>query len=217
MPRPAVKKKKSVDRPPERSPVVVGVSRQLATLALSHRGRVLTHRQREELRRALSTAGDALGWSEQHAGSEDPVADLVGEVVALAMEGIQDLDREMEQERAEKKTEASRLELSVRSTRALAENAKAVYPAEISYSYTVRDSYQQLITRTATSTVNDAREALAAADALEKSIEGRAKLADLMVIELEQRRQQLRDLERHLPDFVDSSRDLLREVIENLS
>jgi hypothetical protein len=217
MPRPAVKRKTKAESKPERSPVVVEASRQLASLALSHRGRVLSHRQREELRRALSAAAEALDWAAQRASSEDPVEDLQGDLVALAKEGIDDLDRQMEQERAEKQTEASRLQATVRTTRALAQNAKAKYPAEISYSYTVRDSHQQLITRTMTSTVNDAREALAAAESLEKSLEGRTKLADMMVTELEQRRQELRELEQHLPDFVESARDLLREVLHNLS
>ena len=99
----------------------------------------------------------------------------------------------------------------------LAENPKTAYPAEITYCFTIRDPYQRLITKTVTNTVNDPQEALSAAEAIRRSIDGRTKLTDLMVIDLEQRRERLTAIGHSLPDFVRSSRSMLGEVIANLS
>ena len=65
--------------------------------------------------------------------------------------------------------------------------------------------------------MNDPQEALAAAEAIRRSIDGRTKLTDLMVIDLEQRRERLAAIGHGLPDFVRASRSMLGEVIANLS
>ncbi|MEQ1857111.1 MAG: hypothetical protein ABL963_11590 [Longimicrobiales bacterium] len=213
----AAKRKRALGGGLPNSPEILEVCRQLAGLALAVQDNPLTHRQKEELRRALAIAGDALGWSETRASSEDPVTEVTLDVVALASHGVDSLEQELAAERGMKETEISRLEEAATRTRELAENANTVYPAEITYSYTARDPFQRLITKTALSTLNDPREALAAAVALQKSIESRSKLTDLMVIDLDERRARLRAMKQRLPDFARSTRELLGEVIANLS
>ncbi len=213
----AAKKKKAQGRGLPGSPEVLKVSRQLAALALAVQDNPLTHRQREELRRAFATAGEALGWSETRASSDDPVAEVAFDVIALANNGVDSLEMELAEERERKLTEIARLLEISAYARELAGNPSTTYPTEIVYSYTARDPFQRLITKTATSTLNDAREALGAAVALEKSIESRSKLTDLMVIDLDERRARLRAMKQRLPDFAHASHDLLGEVIANLS
>ncbi|MBM4184840.1 MAG: hypothetical protein FJ207_11610 [Gemmatimonadetes bacterium] len=193
------------------------MSRQLAGLAVAQQRGPLTHRQREELRRALATAGEALGWSDTRAGSEDPVAAAMLDVIALTNCGVDSLEQELAEERVRKQTEIARLEETVAYARELAGNGRSIYPAEITYSYTARDSFQRLVTKTATSTVSDPSEALGIAVALQKSIESRTKLTDLMVVDLQERRASLRDMKRSVPDFAKFSRELLSEVIANLA
>ena len=65
--------------------------------------------------------------------------------------------------------------------------------------------------------MSNPHEALGAAESLHKSIESRSKLADLMVLDLDERRGRLHEMARKLPDFVESSRSLLDEVVANLS
>jgi hypothetical protein len=217
MPSSAVKKSAPKRLELDGSPELLQVSRQLAQLAVAQHENPLSPRQREELRRALATAGEELRWSETRASGDDPVAEVTPDVTALTENGFELLEQDLVEERARKQTEVARLTDVARSTRELAENPNAAYPAEITYSYTVRDPFHRLITKTATSKVSDPREALGAAVSLDKSMEGRTKLTDLMVIDLEERRGRLRAMRRTVPEFVESSRELLAEVIANLS
>lgn len=201
----------------ESSPELLKASRQLAVLALAQQDRPLSPREREELRRGLVVAGEALGWSEALATNADPVVEFVHDVTSLAVLGVESLGSDLAQERANKQTEMSRLSDVAAYARELAADPNATYPAEITYSYTVRDPYQGLVTKTAKSTVSNPQEALGAAEALQKSIEGRSKLTDLMVIDLDERRGRLHAMTRKIPDFVKSAQSLLDEVIANLS
>jgi len=201
----------------EKSPDLLRASRQLATLALAQQDRPLGPREREELRRGLAVAGDALGWSEMLAVDADAAVEFALDVVSLAALGVESLASDLAEERATKEAEVSRLTDIAAYARSLAEDPNATYPVEITYSYTARDPYHGLVTKTARSTVSNPQEALGAAGALQKSIESRGKLTDLMVIDLDQRRGRLDAMTARLPDFVDSSRTLLNEVIANLS
>jgi hypothetical protein len=217
MSRSAAKRQTGVRKQLASNPELLQVCRQLALLALAQQDGPLGPRQREELRRALAIAGDQLGWAETPDSDEDPVVNISLDVVTLATGGAESLERDLAEEWKLKQTEAARLGEAVKRARQVALSPKTTYPTELTYSYTVRDPYQRLITKIATNTVNDAQELTSAADALEKSIESRSKLADLMVIDLDQRRERLNAIGGSLPDFVRSARSLLGEVIATLT
>ena len=200
-----------------RSPEIQEVARQLASLALAQveQEGPLGVRQGEQLRRALATAGEALGWTVA-AGSGESVAAASKDVMAIAKSGARAMARDLVEELARKRTEPDQIGDTAASARKLSEDADAAYPAEITYSYTVRDASQGLITKTETLTVNDAREALSAAESIDRSIPGRTKLADLMILDLEQKQVRLDQSARGLSDFLKSSQNVLREVIVNL-
>ena len=210
MPRSGIKRKTGRRRDFADSPELLEVCRQLALLALAREDRPMGPRQKEELRRALANAGEALGWAETPENAAD-------DVMAMALSGAASLERDLATEWELKQTEVSRLGDAAAYARKLAEDPGTVYPAEITYSHTVRDPHGSLVTRTTTNTATNATEAQAAADALRRSLEGRTKLTDQMVVDLEQRRERLNGIASCLPDFVNSSRDLIREVIANLS
>jgi hypothetical protein len=65
--------------------------------------------------------------------------------------------------------------------------------------------------------MGDADEAFSAAASLEKRMEGSAKLRDLMLVELKQRRHQVRQMRRGLPGFVEWSNGLVAEVLSSLT
>jgi hypothetical protein len=217
MARPAVDRQKRLRKKVESSPELLTVARQLAALTLTHQERPLSPRERESLRRGLASAGDALAWSETLATTPDPVMEFALDVMSLATIGVESLGSDLVEERANKQTEISRLGEVAEYTRRLATDPNATFPAEITYSYTLRDAYQGLVTKIAKSTVSNPQEALGAAEALQKSIEGRSKLTDLMVIDLEERAARLQAMAGRVPDFVKSSQSVLDEVIATLS
>lgn len=147
---------------------------------------------------------------------KDAAAKASKDLLAMVKTGAQDLADDLANQVKLKKTEAARLADLVESTRAQAENEDTEYPLEIVYVYTIRDASQGLVTKTAAYTPSDTKEANSAADSLEKSIPGRTKLADLMVIELKKRQAQVAAMTKTLPDFVDSSQTILLEVLANL-
>ena len=218
MPRKTVEGPQSLRSMLARSPEIQEVARQLASLALAlvEQEGPLGVRQREQLRRALATAGDALGWTGTAASNGDSVVVASKDVLTMARSGARSMARDLAEELARKQTEVSQIEDTSTSARKLSEDADTTYPAEITYCYTVRDASQGLVTKTETLIVNDAREALSAAEAIERSIPGRTKLADLMILDLEQQQVRLDAMTRTLSDFLKSSQDQLREVIANL-
>jgi hypothetical protein len=129
---------------------------------------------------------------------------------------LESLSSDLAEERAQKQTETSRLSEAAAYTRRLAGDPDATYPVEITYSYTTRDPYGAFVTRSATTTVSNEGEALGAAASLDRSIESRSKLADLMVLDLAERRSRLQAVARGLTDFARSSRGLVADVIASL-
>jgi hypothetical protein len=210
MPRSGIKRKSGRRKEFTDTPELLEVCRQLAQLALAREDRPAGPRQREELRRALAIAGEGLGWSETPENAAE-------DVMAMAVAGAAALERDLADEWERKQTEVERLGDVAAHARKLSEDAGTVYPVEITYSHTVRDPHGNLVTRVTTNTATNAAEALAAAEALRRSLEGRTKLTDQMIIDLEQRRERLNGIASCLPDFVDSSRDLISEVIANLT
>lgn len=194
------------------------VSQALAILALARveQEGLLGVRQREQLRRALQTAGEALAWNATVASSKDPVAALSKDVKKLIRSGTQSLKREAANEFANKETEISDLEELSAGTRELAAAEDTTYPRDITYIHTARDAVRGLITKTVVVTVNDAAEAESAADAVDKGLHRWTQLKDLMLVELDAKQDRLGLVTQNLAEFVAYTHKVLREVIATL-
>jgi len=201
-----------------RSPEIQQVGRELAVLALAHVAQdgQLGVRQGEQLRRALATAGDILGWTGTAASSKDVVADVSKDVLTMAKAGSKAMAKDLADDLVRKEAEMTQLTDAATAARELAEDPDAAFPAEIVYSYTVRDAYQGLVTKTETVTVNDTKETHSAADGIERNLTGRLKLRDLMIIDLQEKQVKLDAMTRTLPDFIKSAHELLEQVISTL-
>jgi signal recognition particle subunit SEC65 len=136
--------------------------------------------------------------------------------MTMAKGGSRAIGRDLAKELAAKKVEVKQLADTLASTTKLVEDPKTEYPSDITFSYTVRDAFTELVTKTETVTVTETGEATSAAAALARSMPARTKLADLMNIELKRKQSQLEVMTKGLSDFIESSRGLLQEVIANL-
>ncbi len=201
-----------------RAPELEGVCRQLAALALAEleQNGPLGVRQNEQLRRALATAGEALGWTATAAHSDGSITEVNKDFMTMAKGGSRAMGRDLVKELTAKKVEVKQLNVSLASATKLAEGPDTAYPTEIIFSYTVRDAFAELVTKTETVTVSEAAEATSAATALGRSMPARTKLADLMITELKRKQSQLDVMTKTLYEFIESSERLLREVITNL-
>lgn len=201
-----------------RSPEIQDVGCQLAVLALAQAEQdgLLGVRQGEQLRRALATAGDILAWTSLVASSSDVIADVGKDVLTMCKAGSKSIASDLAEELVRKTAEMDQLLTAAAATRVLAEDPDTAYPREVVYSYTVRDAYQGLVTKTETVTVNDVKETNSAADGIERNLTGRTKLRDLMIIDLEQKQVKLDSMTRALPDFITSTHELLNQVISTL-
>ena len=201
-----------------RAPELDEVCRQLAGLALAQleQDSPLGVRQNEQLRRALATAGDALAWTATAAHSDDSIVEVSKDFMTMAKGGSRAMGRDLAKELAAKKVEVKQLNATLTSATKLVEGPDTAYPTDITFSYTVRDAFAELVTKTETVTVTEVAEATSAAAALERSMPARTKLADLMITELKRKQSQLEVMTKTLSDFIESSQGLLREVIANL-
>jgi hypothetical protein len=217
-PKKGARKKKKVSRSSRMSssPELKEVSCKLASLALAQEESPLSVRQREQLRRALAIAGDALGWIENPSGNGESVAEFSNDVIQMAKNGAKSLGIDLAEQLANKKTEIAQLNRVIEYARELAEDPDTVYPVDITFSHTVRDAYQELITKTETRVANDADEARATAATVERSLTSWSKLAEAMIVDLKRRQKQLDQVAEALPSFVASSRGLIGEVVANL-
>ncbi len=204
-----------IERPSPRSAEFRRLGRQVAALALirTSQGGRLNVRQKEELRRALAEAGDALRWAEITIGSEDPVAVISDDLTKVTRSGVRVIEREVESELKSKKKEMKQLEAVVAKARKLAEAKNPKLPTEIVYSHTARAAAQGLITKTETVTITAPEEAGSAADSIEKSFNRWEGLRDQMVEELERKQDQLEVVRANLSEFVKAQRTMLREVM----
>ena len=197
------------------SPELDQVSCQLASLAIAQEENPLSVRQREQLRRALAAAGEELGWIEP-TGNSASVAEFSTDLIAMAKNGAKSLGVDLAEDLANKKTEVARLNKVIEYARELAEDPNTVYPVDIVFVHTIRDAYQEYVTKTETRVANDADEARSAAAAIERSLTSWTKLADAMILDLKRRQKQLSHVTEGLPEFVESSHDLLGAVVANL-
>lgn len=187
----------------------------LARAKLEQDGR-LSVRQREKLRRAFAAAGNAFGWNATVASNGDWVVAASKDVLKLARKGTKFLEHDLADELALKRTEVLKIQEVATYVRELAEDPDATYATEITYVYTARDASKTLVTRTAMVTVNNPQDAISSAGVIEKSLPGRGKLAEQMIVEIRRKQDQLDAMRQTLPSFVESSRPLLSEVIANL-
>jgi len=218
MPRKKVEKPQAPKKLLARSPELLEVSRQLAAVALARveQDGHLSVRQREQLRRALSTAGDALGWIRRATGSKDSVSEVSKDVLKMAKVGAKAMAKDLAEELASKRGEMDQVSEAAEAARVLAEDPDTIYPTEMTYYFTARNASQVLVTKTETIEANDAKEAQSASESIERNIAGRQKLSDLMTLALEGREERIEVMTRTLPDFVKFSHPLLREVLVTL-
>ncbi|MEX2466084.1 MAG: hypothetical protein WD995_04195 [Gemmatimonadota bacterium] len=203
----------------EDTPELNEAGRIVARLALDKlkQDGTLGVRQREQLRRAFSTAAEALAWDAIPGDKDDRVAAATSDVAVLAAQGAQALERDLRELLDEKKAEMEQLAEVHASVQALAADAKTTYPTELEYTHTARDGLRRLVTKTETLTLADADEALSAAATLEKRLEGYAKLRDQMLEELETKQRQIDEMREGLSGFVASSNRLVVEVLATLA
>ena len=189
--------------------------RRLASLALDRlrKDGVLGVRQHENLRRTLAFAGDALGWELLPGSTKDRVAAVKKAMTKLAEAGVEHLNGDITVLLAQKRREIAVLKKVAAAVRDLAKDAKTTYPTEVEVSFTQRSALGILVTKTETLALEDATEALRVADELTHREENRAKLRDQMIEELKERRRQLGVMKRDLPAFVESSHELVSELL----
>ena len=218
MPRKKVEAKKSLRSVIARSPEIQDVSRKVASLALTQMAQEgqLNVRQTEQLRRSMAAAGGVLEWGAPAAHSRDAGGEVSKDVLTIAKNGAKYMAGDLVDEMERKKNEIQVMLDTAQQIRKVGESSKTEYPVEITYNYTARDGSQRYTTKLETLTLNDAEEAEKAANKIEGIIESKTKLADLMLLDLEQKQIRLEEMKRGLPDFVKSSRPLLDEVMANL-
>ncbi len=193
--------------------------RMLASLALERlrQDGSLVIRQREQLRRALATAGEVLDWNIIPGERSDRAAVVKKDVKALAEFGAETLEQDLARQLKEKKAEIKVLEEVTAQLRALAEDEDTEYPAQIEYAHTGRDAHRRLVTKTEELVLKDADEASSAADKIEKKLENYAKLRDEMLEDLKHERRQLGKMREGLGKFVADSNGLVLEVLATLT
>jgi len=218
MPRKTVEGPQTVKKVLPRSAELHDLSRKLAVLALAQVDQEghLGVRQREQLRRALATAGEALGWAGRVAAIEDAIAEVSKDVLTMTKGGAKSLAKDLEVELASKKTEMSQIRKAAAAATRMAERKKTTYPTEITYAFTARDATGDLVTKIETLPMENAEDALSAVATIEKNPTGRTKLRDLMITDLKQKQKQVEVMTETLPDFLEYSHDLLRDVLHNL-
>lgn len=218
MPKKIVAGPRSVKKVQPRSAALHDVSRQLAGLALAQVEQEghLGVRQREQLRRALAHAGEALGWAGRVAASEDAVGEVSKDVLTMAKGGAKFMAKDLAEELAGKKIEISQIKRAAATVTKMAESKKTIYPTEITYTFTVRDATGDLVTKEETLPMENADEAFSAITAIEKNPTGRLKLKDLMIADLKHKQKQVEVMTRTLSDFIEYSHDLMRDVLHNL-
>lgn len=203
----------------KKNPELNETGRLLASLALEQfrQDGSLPVRQREQLRRALATAGEVLDWSVIPGERGARAAAVEKDVTALTELGAETLEDDLARQLEAKKSEIKALEKVTGQLRALAANAKATYPAEVEYAHTGRDAQRRLVTKIEKLTLADATEAASAATALEKKLDSYTRLRDEMLEDLKRERKQILEMREGLGSFVASSNGLVLEVLATLT
>ena len=195
------------------------ISREVAHLAFVKvkQDDWLTVRQQEQLRRALMSLGELLGWAVTAANSDDPIDDVSKSTRKMMTNGARAIKRSLANAMAIKKAEITELKKVARSARKLSDNPKTIYPLEITYHRSARDSVQSMFTKTENIEVNNAEETLTCAEAIERNLDHWTTLRDIMIAELKLEQKQLGVMTKNLSQFVKSMHPLLGEVVATLS
>jgi len=195
------------------------ISREVAHLAFMKVKQEdwLSVRQQEQLRRALMSLGELLGWAVTSANSEDPIADISKSTRKIMANGARAIKRSLANDMAIKKAEIKELKKAARSIRKLSESPKTVYPLQITYCRSARDSVQSMFTKTEEIETDDAEATLACAEAIERNIDHWTTLRDIMIAEIKLEQKHLGVMTKGLSEFVKSMHPLLGEVVATLS
>jgi hypothetical protein len=198
-----------------RSLEIKRVSREISTLALAEMNQhgQLNVRQKEQLRRALTTAGDELGWIDIETKSGDPMVEINKAVLRMARNGAKAMAKDLAEQLAAKKKETRALEKMKLALMKLGEDPNTEYPVILSYDYTARDSSQNPITKTENLELNEASEAISASEGMERSTNSRTKLTDLMIVRLKEQQVRLDEMTALLPEFVKSTHPVIEAVL----
>ncbi len=194
------------------------ISREVAYLAFIKvkQDDWLNVRQQEQLRRALMSLGEVLGWAVTSANSEDPIADISKSTRKMMTNGARSIKRSLANDLAKKKAEITELKKVARSIRKLSESPKTVYPLEITYHRSARDSVQSMFTKTEEIEADDAEATLACAEAIERNIDHWTTLRDIMIAEIKLEQKQLGVMTKNLSQFIKSMHPLLSDVVATL-
>ncbi|MEX2527489.1 MAG: hypothetical protein WEA09_07610 [Gemmatimonadota bacterium] len=174
-------------------------------------------RQRQQLRRALLVASEELDWASLRASLEERIAAARRDVEELVILGIQGLEKEVANVLEEKRGEMGRLQELVESIRTLAADPDTAFPVTLEYSHTGRNGSRSVATKAEVLTVNDAKEAAAAADALERKLDGYEKLRVQMVEELKERSRTLREMKKEVSQVAPAFQGMMVEVLATLA
>lgn len=136
-----------------------------------------------------------------------------GDVKKMVRSGARAIQRSVSDELAEKKAEVKRIKKVVVKLRAIAEDDDVEFPVEVTYQRTAKSTGEGFVVKTETLELNDADEALKAANKIEKSLPNWTKVRDEVIADLKRKQDTIKDLTGNLSDLVESWRGLLRDVL----
>jgi t-SNARE complex subunit (syntaxin) len=173
-------------------------------------------RQREQLRRTLQDAAEALEWDVVTAIVDDPIDELAQDVQRLTKAGIRAIEKDLEAEIQEKRQELKKIERTVTTLEGLSEKSESDFPTEVTYQYTSSQGNGIYSTKEEEVLVESPTEAAEAAARLEKRIARLTRLRDEMVEELKRHRGSVNEAKSQLVEFVTGTRHLVHEVVATL-
>ncbi len=192
--------------------------RDIAALAIAkfEQEGQLNVRQGEQLRRALASAAEELGWNELALGTDEPVREIRKIVLRLTRNGAKAIAKDLEGELAVKKKETKELAKFAASLHKMAASSKTEYPLMLQYDYTARDASKNLVTRTEELELNEASEVTSAAEGMERSTPSRQKLTDAKIVEIKATQARVAEVTKGLPEFTATLDTLIEEVLATL-
>lgn len=174
-------------------------------------------RQQEQIRRALSVAGEALDWDQLELGLPVDAEEVEADIHRLTQAGIRQLERDLEDEISEKRKEIRQLEKIVSAMAKLGEKGEDAFPAEVEYHYTSRRGKDELVTRTEEVVLEDPEHAVKESEKLEKKLDRLGRLRDQMVENLKKQRQTIKNAKSEVRSFVSGTEVFVDEVLATLA
>jgi hypothetical protein len=173
-------------------------------------------RQRENLRRALQTAAEALSWDALASSHEAPIEEITADVRWMTDAGIGAIERDLDSEIREKKQEVRRLKRTIVVLTELATQDGSAFPTEVAYQYTSTQGQGEYVTKEQELLLEDPDSAVKAASTLENRLDRLRRLRDEMVEGLKHRRRTVDKARSELARFVRDTRPIVREVLATL-